>query len=651
MPCQSDIENIETSNTTVSVEADQCHTKHISPPQEKLLAFVQDFINEINAKPSLTKDAITKIVNTFRRIHKIAPSKYNIRTTLQEHFSDTVIPTILEKWLVKSAVGMNSGVLVVTITLAPSKFSCKYDCSYCPQETDRLGNHTQPRSYISTEPAMLRGLAADFDIKKQFISRVKSYIYTGSIKTATQSYKMEVRLVGGTWESYPLEYRDRVMNELYWAANTIYQDRPMRTLSEEIEINETARYLIVGLTIETRPDNITPESIRDYCRWGVTRVEIGVQHFNDIVLKKNNRKCYLVDTIRAIRLLKQCGFKVHVHLMPDLPGSAPELDMWMFDQALRNPDLQFDDVKLYTCAVMKSASDDLIVKSKIADWYAAGTYTPYSESNVETLIEVLKYYKRQVQPWTRIVRLIRDIPGKSIEAGYNKISNLRQVIHTQMGDVCKCIFCKEIGDGEADDLEPILVVRRYEASKGIEYFISSESHIMSYKTLALYYFWYLTSLLRWLFTGYQGFWDGGNNSSYNKIFGFLRLRIDPNPGGVIISEINDCALIREVHVYGQALGVNHTANSSNSTSSQHRGFGKQLVSVAETISSFHEYKKIAVIAGVGTREYYKNKCGFTKGSTYMLKKLEPLNYYTLVRSFSIVTLLAVLIFGSKAPRV
>jgi histone acetyltransferase (RNA polymerase elongator complex component) len=187
---------------------------------------------------------------------------------------------------------------------------------------------------------------------------------------------MEVILSGGTWESYPKDYREQVIKELYWAANTYGNDREMKTLEDEVKENETTPYRIIGLTIETRPDNITEESLRDYRRWGVTRVQIGVQHYDDTILKKLNRKCYTKDTINAIRLLKQCGFKVVVHLMPDLPGSTPELDKWMFKQALERPELMFDDVKLYPTAVCKSSDENLIVKSKIADWYNNGTYVP-----------------------------------------------------------------------------------------------------------------------------------------------------------------------------------------------------------------------------------------------------------------------------------
>ena len=61
-----------------------------------------------------------------------------------------------------------------------------------------------------------------------------------------------------------------------------------------------SKYRVIGLTIETRPDFINRTTIKDYRRWGITRVQIGVQHYNDNILKKINRECYIADTIRAI---------------------------------------------------------------------------------------------------------------------------------------------------------------------------------------------------------------------------------------------------------------------------------------------------------------------------------------------------------------
>ena len=245
---------------------------------------------------------------------------------------------------------------------------------------------------------------------------------------------MEIILSGGTWESYPYEYRNQVMKEIYWACNTYNEnnDRQILSLDEEITLNETSQFRVIGLTIETRPDFITKQSIKDYRRWGVTRVQIGVQHYDDYILDMIKRDCYTSDTIQAIKMLKECCFKVVCHLMPDLPFSSPEKDIWMFDQALFNQLLQFDDVKIYPTAICKSHDSRYIVKSDINDWYNEGSYIPYAEKNLRDLIDVLKYYKKNIQPWVRIQRLVRDIPKKSIEAGYEKLSNLRQIIQDEM---------------------------------------------------------------------------------------------------------------------------------------------------------------------------------------------------------------------------
>ena len=611
-----DIEDVGTppSKTTVSICSDEDKTIQML---EELITKVNNVDKETKATKA-TKEQIDKFHAVLKRKYRISPSKADMRHVYEKNFPDDFASQLFKKWMIKRSTRNESGVLVATITLSPHKFSCKYDCFYCPQETDLKGVPTQPRSYLSTEPAMLRaiqskidGSSYDFDVRNQFKNRIKSYLYTGNIKKEdTNSKKMEVILSGGTWESYPIEYREQVMNELYWAANTIETDRPIRTLEEEIEENETTKFRIIGLTIETRPDNITPQTIQDYCRWGVTRVQIGVQHFNDAILKKINRRCYTVDTIRAIRLLKQACFKVVVHLMPDLPGSSPEEDMWMFDQAIQNPDLQFDDVKIYPTAVCKSPDSDRIVKSKIADWYKDGSYVPYAEKNLNDLIRVISHYKKNVQPWIRIQRIVRDIPGKSIESGYKKKTNLRQMIQAQT--TCNCIFCKEIGDKEFDNLNANIVVRKYKASDGIEYFVSLEAHKLNpfYKFLLSLYILFL-----WIFAGGTGYWQG-NAKSYIGLFGFLRLRLDPNPGGDFLPEIHGCALIREVHVYGSSMGVGKDAIGS-----QHRGYGQKLMKVAEKIALKNGYKRAAVIAGVGTREYYKNKCGYEKVGTYMIKNI------------------------------
>ena len=577
---------------------------------KKIKCFVQELITTTSEKE------LPSSLHRLQRKYKIGPSKNQLRDIYETYFNHISLPPFLELFLIRKSMRSRSGVLVSTIVLSPGTFSCTEKCAYCPTETDRNGIPTQPKSYLSTEPAMLRAIQYNFDVTGQLHDRIHAYIRTGNIKPGIgAAFKFEIIFSGGTWEAYPFRYRNQVMNELYWAANTFGRPREMLSLEEECNINETATYRIIGMTIETRPDYITKQSIRDYRRWGVTRVQLGVQHYDDSILDLLQRNCNKDDTIQAIHMLKQAGFKVVCHLMPDLPGSSPEKDRWMFQQAIKDPLLQFDDVKIYPTAVCQSKDPERIVTSTIAEWYQEGSYVPYSETQFSTLLSVLKEYKEQIQPWVRIQRLVRDIPSISIEAGYHKYSNLRQMIHDEMkkeGRTCQCIRCMEIDHTkDIQDLSTVLVVRKYEASYGTEYFISYEMYPFSW-----YYMGHvLVNLVSSLF-GINVYWSG--NLNRKAVIGFCRLRIDNKPGGGYIKEIEKCGLIREVHVYGSSLCI-----GSNGTSSQHKGYGKQLVHVAEDIITSHSLTKSAVIAGVGTREYYKNKCGYTLQGTYMVKSLQP----------------------------
>ena len=609
-----------------STDIEDTFNKKLSVDMEqRTKVFVKTLMDRVG-KPEhkTTNNEIDKVIIEIRRLPniKILPSKIQMREVFEKYYIDQKINNTFKRYMIKRAMRSNSGVLVVTNVLHPkpdgTAFSCPKKCSYCPTETNLEGKPTQPKSYLSSEPAMLRALRYDFDMKGQMYDRIRAYIKQGNISESDGSIKLEVILSGGTFESYSYKYRNRIMNELFWAANTYDNERPMLSHEEEKYINMTAKYRIIGLTVETRPDFITWTVIKDYLRWGVTRVQLGAQHYDDDILDKVNRDCKTSVLIKALIMLKSAGFKIVNHLMPDLPGSSPALDKWMFNQALYNPDLQFDDVKIYPTAVCKTSSPDLIVKSDIYDWYQLGTYVPYAEKCLDDLIDVLINFKTNVHKWIRIERLVRDIPKQSIEVGYEGISNLRQVLHDRMkkaGKVCNCIRCKEIGDDTSKFDSVSLVVVSYEASGGTEYFISIEAHLkfgfidwLSYFIYIIYY--YLNTLF-----GIKVWWYG-NLNTYVAIIGFCRLRIDPFPGFGKIREIKDCALIREVHVYGQSVNV-----GGSGISGQHRGYGRLLVKTAEEISKQHKLDKVAIISGVGAREYYKNKCGYYLDGNYMVKSI------------------------------
>jgi len=606
---------------------------------------VRELVQIVSSMTSPTSKDIASIVKSLSSKYHIHPSKTQMRSVYDKYFSNIPITTVLMRHFIKRVMRSESGVLVVTIVTKPGeniKFSCPEKCSYCPTETDLNGKPTQPKSYISTEPAMLRATRHNFDIEQQIRDRIKSYLFTGNIKRDENKKKIEVILSGGTWDVMPKHYRDQVINEIYYAFNTFFDSstkgrRSMLSIGEEKTINQTAILGVIGLTVETRPDYVTNTACLEYLEYGVTRVQLGGQSTHDDILKKIKRGCTKKNMIQAIRKLKGIGMKIVTHWMPDLPGSSPSRDTEMFDELIANPDLQSDDWKVYPCAVVKSASDDLIIKSEINEWYENGSYVPYSETNINDLIDVCIAFKRKIQPWVRIERLVRDIPTQSIEVGYSKVINLRQIIKDRAPNICKCIRCMEIKDRAELMDSGKLVVRKYTASGGTEYHISVEveNHYWHFG-FVVFYILYLWNKLFGKTIYYEG-----NREQYKGVFGFLRLRIDPEPGLGIAEELVGCGLIREVHVYGMSTSVCKLENSNkftsvcklensnkftsvcttNSISSQHKGIGQRLVTVAEDIIKSHGLNKSAVIAGIGAREYYKNKCGYELGKYYMIRKL------------------------------
>ena len=635
-------------NTSIQKE-----TNLFTNDYDKFVNFFEDFYNFGNS--CNTVEEVEKAFNKTKKIHRINPSKNQLRYVWNDKFDSKPCSNTFKRYLIKKGTRSESGVLVVTITLSPSKFSCSKNCYYCPQEYDLKGNPSQPRSYMSSEPAMRRALRYDFDVMGQFHDRIFCYLNTGNInKNDKSSKKMEVILSGGTWECYPQEERDRFIVECYYAANNFGIDKDkmpkMKSILEEQKINETSEYRIIGMTLETRPDFISKKSILDYRRYGVTRIQIGVQHYDDVILKNINRGCYTKDTIKAIRLLKQAGYKVVVHLMPDLPGSSPESDLWMFEEAIKNPDLQFDDLKIYPTAICKSHDDDHVLTSVISEWYDKGIYKPYAETNLNDLINVISYYLANVNPWVRIQRCIRDIPEISIEAGYKKKSNLAQIIKDEMklfrnqDENIKTYEIRSMevrNDSKKLDYEPRLVVRKYEASKGIEYHVSIEVYKENIYDNILYNLWKIYQtiynhtlhlFLHEFFPKMYFYGSPGFNNCYVGLFGFLRLRIDNDPGGDFIPEINNSALIREVHVYGTSLSV----SGKNNVSPQHKGYGKLLVKTAQDIAADHKLTKISVISGIGTKEYYKNKCGFKHEGTYMTKNIEIIQVFRDIERFFVI---------------
>ncbi len=463
-----------------------------------------------------------------------------------------------------------SGVAPVTVLTAPA--GCPGKCIFCPDDW------RMPKSYIFDEPGCQRAERDGFDPFKQTLGRIQAFETIGH-----DASKVELLILGGTWSAYSRDYREWFIQRCFDAMNCAAGDTSMATsasLAEARARNVHARHRNVGLVIETRPDWVTPAEIVHLRKLGVTKVQIGVQSLDDEILSINKRGHDVEAVRKALGLLRTAGFKLHLHWMPNLLGATPDSDREDFARFFSDPAIRPDELKIYPCS--------LIGETELYTEWQRGNYHPYT---LEELVDLLADVKPTIPPYTRVNRLFRDIPAHHIQAGV-RASNLRQIVHEELaarGQQCGCIRCREVKRRE---------VRRSELSLRITTYTTdlTTEHFLEYMTNA-------------------------QSAEPGLIAAFLRLSIPLAPGvgsRAFLDEIGDGAMIREVHVYGPALGVGRESEGE----AQHVGLGTTLLNEARRMAVEAGCETISVIAATGTQEYYAAR-GFVAGELYMTSRLHP----------------------------
>ena len=572
----------------------KCNNKLITNSNNKILTnkFNQEFNKQLRSIKA--KNYSKSIVINVFKINNFFEGDDD------KHFKN-----LMKMLLRKKPTRNESGITSVTVITSPfpfdpikgkkQKFSCKHDCFFCPNEPAHEGNNwqAQPRSYLFNEPAVLRANQHEFDAIRQMYNRLLTLLLNGLIVD-----KIEIVVEGGTATEYPEKYLETYIRDLFYSANTFseyfklysenIEDKIIRkplSIEEEKLINKTSDVHIVGISLETRPDAIDDDWIINFRNWGITKIQLGVQHTDNKILKKINRGHDIECAIKCIERLKDEGFKVHIHIMPDLPDCTPEKDKYMFDFVYDY--LQPDEMKIYPCQV--------VPWTKIAKWNKEGLYTPYSDNDLNLLIDVIKYAMINCPSYIRFPRVLRDIPATYVKAGTN-VSNLRQLIDLELEKenlYSNDIRTREIGRNKEYYDKPAKIDIEEIKLKKSEILEGKKEYFISYVSL----------------------------DSKKIIHGFIRLRIVPNNKPIFKTNINK-GLVRELHVYGDTIQVGLLALNS----SQHRGIGKKLLKKAEELSYQNNMKGISVISGEGVKGYYE-KFGYYEEDTYMVKKF---NFYFII---------------------
>jgi len=444
----------------------------------------------------------------------------------------------------------------VAVMTAPS--ACPGKCIYCPTFAD------VPQSYTPKSPAVLRGARCDYDSLEQVKLRLRIFKEMGHLVD-----KIELIIMGGTFLATSQDYQYGFIKGCYDALNGTVA----RNLEEAKKINETASQRCTGLCIETRPDYCGKKEVARMVRFGATRVELGVQVLDDEIYKLVKRGHGIEDVVKATKLLRESGLKIHYHWMPGLPGSSPKHDLEMTGKLFKDERFKPDGLKLYPTMVIEG--------TELAKWHQEGRYTPYDK---ETMLSLIIEMKKLVPTYVRLSRVLRDIPADYINAGLK--DSVRDIVKKRMnteGYACHCIRCREYGHRLKNGVEmgiPKLKRMDYNAAGGKEVFLSYED-------------------------------DNGT------LFGMLRIRVQDSEIPILEKGDNGKkAIIRELHIYGPEVALGRVVDEAV----QHRGLGKSLLAEAERIAKEYGAQKIAVLSGVGTRQYYYSEA-YQEIKGYMVKVL------------------------------
>lgn len=500
-------------------------------------------------------------------------SKYQLETSPRLVDIIAAVPADYKKMLLPKLkakpIRTASGIAVVAVMCKPHR--CPHInmtgniCVYCPGGPDSDFEYST-QSYTGYEPTSMRAIRARYNPFLQTRHRVEQLKQLGHSVD-----KVEFIVMGGTFMSLPDDYRDYFIRNLHDALS----GHRSRSVEEAVRYSEKSKTKCIGITIETRPDYCLKRHLSDMLKYGCTRLEIGVQSVYEDVARDTNRGHTVNAVCESFQLAKDCGFKVITHMMPNLPNVDLDRDIEQFVEFFANPAFRPDGMKLYPTLVIRGTG--------LYELWKTGRYKSYPPN---LLIDVVARILALVPPWCRVYRVQRDIPMPLVTSGVEH-GNLRELALARMKDLgttCRDVRTREVGIQEIHNkvrpYEIELVRRDYYANNGWETFLAYE------------------------------------DPEQDILVGLLRLRkCSPD---VFRPELRGgVSIVRELHVYGSVVPV----STRDPTKFQHQGFGTLLMEEAERIAlEEHGARKISVISGIGTRDYYR-KLGYELDGPYMSKAL------------------------------
>lgn len=529
---------------------------------------------------------------------------------------------------------------VATIAVITKPWPCASDCLYCPSDL------RMPKSYVADEPACQRAERNWFDPYLQVASRLRALNEMGHVTD-----KVELIILGGTWNDYPAGYRRWFVCELFRALNEAADPR----LAEANAEKRRARYERLGIPRDEEgcarrvaeaqqrvnrggiPYNQAfPELYGEGTPWqeaaawqtaawdDVERQHAANEHgVHRVVGLVMETRPDAVDAQAFAEMRRLGGTKVQMGIQSldarILEANRRGIEIGTIRRAFELARLFGFKTHAHFMVNLLGAAPDgdkedylrlmgdaalvpdevklypcaLVDGTGLVARFRDGSWRPYTEGE---LMDVLASDLLATPAYCRVSRMIRDIPANDILTGNKKI-NLRQMVEQEADRRAAAVGCpvreirhREISVAGADTDELRLDEIAYPTTTGDEIFlqwVTPEGRIAGFLRLSLPHAEAVGALA-------EG-GAGGDASSFP-----LR------PGE---------AMIREVHVYGQVAGLHRTSGGA-----QHRGLGRALVERACAIAHERGYRAVNVISAIGTRGYYRN-LDFEDNGLYQQRRL------------------------------
>ena len=284
----------------------------------------------------------------------------NLKSYFKQNYrvSDEKIDLILE--ILQNQKPMEYGDTLVDfyVNIPFCTTKCSY-CSFISAPIDKVQNYVSP--YVD---ALLKEIESAKKLIKDKCLYVKN-VYIG----------------GGTPTAIPASELERILKSLYFP---------------------TAK----ELTVEAgRPDTITKEKLDVLQKYGVTRISINPQSFNDKVLEKIGRAHTAQQTIDAYNLARNYNFQINMDLIAGLPAETLKSFKQSIDKTI---ELCPDNVTVHTLCLKRASefamTNQNIFKASLTDKmvdYAhkkllANNYKPYylyRQKNQLSNLQNVGYFK------------------------------------------------------------------------------------------------------------------------------------------------------------------------------------------------------------------------------------------------------------------